>query len=84
MLVNQLLMSPVFGIATDESREVETVKHQYAQLKARGNSLTAAQKRELSAVSRRLVEIRPQRNAPPVGDPEMELLQRIEASLNAQ
>lgn len=77
-------MSPMFGIATDESREVETAKQQYTQLKARGKSLTAAEKRELAAVSNRLVEIRPQRNTPLVSDPEMELLQRIEASLNAQ
>jgi predicted ATPase len=84
LLVNQLLMSPMFGIATDESREVETAKQQYTQLKAREESLTAAEKRELAAVSRLLVETRPQRNTPLVGDPEMALLQRIEASLNAQ
>jgi AAA domain, putative AbiEii toxin, Type IV TA system len=84
LLVNQLLMSPMFGIATDESREVETAKQQYKQLKAREESLNAAEKRELAAVSRLLVENRPQRNTPLLGDPEMELLQRIEASLNAQ
>ncbi len=84
LLVNQLLMSPMFGIATDESREVETAKQQYKQLKAREESLNAAEKRELAAVSRLLVENRPQRNTPLLRDPEMELLQRIEASLNSQ
>lgn len=84
LLVNQLLMSPVFGLATDESREVETAKQQYTQLKARGKNLTDSEKRELAVLSSRLVETRPQRNTPLIGDPEMDLLQRIEASLNAQ
>lgn len=84
LLVNQLLMSPVFGLATDESREVETAKQQYAQLKAREKTLSKTEQQELATVSSRLVETRPQRNTPLVGDPEMALLQRIEASLNAQ
>lgn len=84
LLVNQLLMSPVFGIATDESREVETAKQQYAHLKAQGKDLTTAERRELSVVRNKLADTLPQRNTPLIGDPEMDLLQRIEASLNAR
>jgi predicted ATPase len=84
LLVNQLLMSPVFGLATDESREVETAKQQYTQLKAREKKLTMAEKQELAEVSERLAHTRPQRDRPLVDDSEMELLQRIEASLNAR
>ncbi|MBT9395048.1 AAA family ATPase [Hymenobacter sp. NST-14] len=84
LLVNQLLMSPVFGLATDESREVETAKQKYTQLKAREKTLTTAEQRELANVSNRLADTRPQRNTPLVSDLEMDLLQRIEASLNAR
>lgn len=84
LLVNQLLMSPVFGLATDESREVEIAKQQYARLKARGKRMTTAEQRELAEVSSRLAETRPQRTTSLVGDTELDLLQRIEASLNAQ
>jgi predicted ATP-binding protein involved in virulence len=33
MQVSQLLMSPMFGLATDESRQVENLKNAYVQLK---------------------------------------------------
>jgi len=82
LLVNQLLMSPVFGLATDESREVETAKQQYKALKSREKKLTPAERQELTEVSSRLVNTRPQRDTPQVGNSTLDLLQRIEASLN--
>ncbi len=84
LLVNQLLMSPVFGLATDESLEVETAKQQYATLKAQGKSISPAEQRELTRVQTKLAANLPQRTTPLVSDPEMALLQRIEESLNAR
>ncbi|GAA4509231.1 hypothetical protein GCM10023172_42430 [Hymenobacter ginsengisoli] len=84
LLINQLLMSPVFGLATDESREVETAKQEYKELKVREAVLTPAERRQLTKVSNQLADTRPQRDTPLVSDPEMALLQRIEASLNAR
>jgi predicted ATP-binding protein involved in virulence len=84
LLVNQLLMSPMFGLTTDESAEVEVTKEQYAQLKARGDKLTPAEKKAFKRVQHKLTQTLPQRNTPLVSDPEMDLLQRIEASLKAQ
>jgi len=84
LLVNQLLMSPMFGLTTDESTEVEETKEQYAQLKARGDKLTPAEKKAFTRVQHKLTQTLPQRNTPLISDPEMDLLQRIEASLKAQ
>ncbi|GAB2452193.1 hypothetical protein GCM10011375_39160 [Hymenobacter qilianensis] len=84
LLVNQLLMSPMFGLTTDESLEVEATKDQYARLKAKGRSLTAPEKKQLTKVKEKLVQELPQRNTPLVSDPEMDLLQRIEQNLKAQ
>jgi len=83
-LVNQLLMSPMFGLTTDESIEVESTKDEYASLKAKGHNLTAPEKKQLTKVKAKLVQELPQRNSQLVSDPEMELLQRIEQSLQAQ
>jgi predicted ATPase len=84
LLVNQLLMSPMFGLTTDESIEVESIKDEYASLKAKGRSLTAPEKKQLTKVKEKLVQELPQRNSQLVSDPEMELLRRIEQNLKAQ
>jgi predicted ATPase len=84
LLVNQLLMSPMFGLTTDESTDVEDAKAKYAQLKARGEQRTPAEQKAFTRVRNKLAQELPQRNSTLVSDPEMDLLQRIEASLNAQ
>lgn len=84
LLVNQLLMSPMFGLTTDESTEVEAAKEQYTRLKGKGRTLSAPEKKQLSKVKEKLAQELPQRNTQLVSDPEMELLQRIEQNLNAQ
>jgi predicted ATPase len=84
LLVNQLLMSPMFVLPTYESIAVESTKDEYASLKAKGRNLTAPEKKQLTKVKEKLVQDLPQRNSQLLSDPEMELLQRIEQNLKAQ
>lgn len=82
LLVNQLLMTPVFGLETDESYEVQQVKREYEELKSKGDSLNANEKEKLKAVSKKLKSKLPKREPPAASKQEMELLQKIENTLN--
>lgn len=52
LLVNQLLMTPVFGLETDESYEVQQAKEEYAVLKLKGDSLNSDDEEKMKVVQR--------------------------------
>jgi len=52
LLVNQLLMAPVFGLETDESYEIQEAKKTYEQLKSRSVTLGDGEKHKLDAAKR--------------------------------
>lgn len=82
LLVNQLLMTPVFGLETDESLEVERIKKTYDQFQSNIDKLTNEQKQEFQVVKKQLKQALPQRDLPVSSDEELDLLQRIEKQLN--
>lgn len=56
LLVNQLLMTDVFGLETDESLEVEKTKEEYKNLKNKEN-LNNKEKKSLNLLTEKLQEI---------------------------
>lgn len=82
LLVNQLLMTPIFGLETDESLEVEKTKKTYDELKSKEENLTENQQEEFEVVKKKLKQTLPQRDIPVSSDKEIDLLQRIEKQLN--
>ena len=81
LLINQLLMTPVFGLSTDESLEVEKTKNEYEYLKAKTRKSSEENKKMKSLVSN-LKENLPKRDMLIVSEKSMDLLARIEANLN--
>lgn len=84
LLVNQLLMTPVFGLETDESLEVETTKKEYDNLKLKEDSLSEGEKEKLQAVKTKLKKTLPKRKMPLTTQKEMALLEKIESKLNVR
>ena len=82
LLVNQLLMTPIFGLETDESLEVEKTKKTYDELKSKEENLTENQQEEFEVVKKKLKQTLPQRDIPVSSNKEIDLLQRIEKQLN--
>ncbi len=82
LLVNQLLMTPVFGLETDESYEVQQAKKEYELLKSKGDQINADDKEKLIEVKQQLKNKLPRRDAPASTQKEWELLQKIEHQLN--
>jgi len=80
LLINQLLMTPVFGLETDESYEIQNVKKEYEALKAKGNSLNETEKKTMKIVKSKLKDL-PQRNLQTSSSKELELLEKIEEKL---
>ncbi|OOG66775.1 AAA family ATPase [Flavobacterium sp. A45] len=80
LLINQLLMTPVFGLETDESYEVQNVKKEYEALKSKGNSLNETEKKTMKIVKSKLKDL-PQRNLQTSSSKELELLEKIEEKL---
>jgi predicted ATP-binding protein involved in virulence len=81
LLINQLLMTPVFGLETDESYEVQKAKVTYERLKSSGE-LNLMQKEEMKEVKKKLKNELPQRDINLMTNKEIELLERIEKDLN--
>lgn len=81
LLINQLLMTPVFGLETDESYAVQETKEEYEKLTAKESSLDATEKEKLLTVKRELKQLLPQRKNPTASEKENELLAKIETSL---
>lgn len=82
LLVNQLLMAPVFGLETDESYEVQQAKEEYEFLKSKGDNLNKDDKEKLNVVKKKLKSKLPKREAPESSKKELELLRKIESKLN--
>jgi predicted ATP-binding protein involved in virulence len=82
LLVNQLLMTPVFGLETDESYEVQQAKEEYEVLKSKGDLLNQEDKEKMKAVKQQLKTKLPKRKAPAFSQKEIDLLEKIETKLN--
>jgi predicted ATP-binding protein involved in virulence len=80
LLINQLLMTPVFGLETDESYEIQNVKKEYEALKSKGDSLNDTEKKTMKIVKSKLKDL-PQRNLQTSSAKELELLEKIEEKL---
>lgn len=83
LLINQLLMTPVFGLETDESLEIEQTKAVYSELKNKKVKSTEDEKK-LRSLEKDLKASLPKRAVPKVDEHSLELLSRIEANLNSQ
>lgn len=83
LLVNQLLMTPVFGLDTDESLEVETTKMVYDEYKSQYDMLNDDEKMAFEKAKIHLQSILPQRDMSPSAVKELALLQKIERHLNS-
>lgn len=81
LLVNQLLMTPVFGLDTDESVTVQNTKQEYMRLKSKGRDLSNKDSIKFKELSDELLQIIPQREMGSIGKQEMELLKKIEQQL---
>ena len=82
LLVNQLLMTPVFGLETDESYEVQQAKEDYEILKSKGNQLNIDDLEKMKLVKQKLKTKLPKRTSPESSKKEIDLLERIETKLN--
>ncbi|MWB93147.1 AAA family ATPase [Flavobacterium sp. GA093] len=80
LLINQLLMTPIFGLETDESYEIQNVKKEYEVLKSKGDSLNDTEKKMMKIVKGKLKNL-PQRNLQTSSSKELELLEKIEEKL---
>lgn len=81
LLVNQLLMTPVFGLETDESYEIQQAKVDYEELKSKGDTLNQNDKEKLNAIKHKLKTKLPKRAAPTSSVREIALLEKIEKKL---
>jgi predicted ATPase len=81
LLINQLLMTPVFGLSTDESLEIEQDKKTYELLKAQPEKSKDDEK-QLKSLENRLKNSLPKREMLIDSEKSLDLLSRIEANLN--
>lgn len=81
LLVNQLLMTPVFGLETDESFEVQQIKKEYEVLSEKEESLNNIEKQKLKSLRQSLKTKLPKRKIISVTENELALLNNIERSL---
>jgi predicted ATP-binding protein involved in virulence len=82
LLINQLLMTPVFGLETDESFEIQNTKTEYKKLKEKENELTSDEKHQMNVVKMKLKSSIPKRTLSGATEKEITLLQKIESQLN--
>ena len=83
LLINQLLMTPVFGLETDESWEIEESKAIYNELKNK-KTKSEEENEKLRNVEKKLKKNLPKRATPETSEKSLDLLKRIEANLNIQ
>lgn len=82
LLVNQMLMSPVFGIETDESFEVQKMKSAYGRIKSKSKSArTATEKTAMTKYKAALAALPERPNAITNAVKHNELLRKIESKL---
>jgi predicted ATP-binding protein involved in virulence len=82
LLVNQLLMTPVFGLESDESYEVENAKKTYRALESKSSILNADDKEKMKTAKATLKSKMPRRDMPTISSQEIALLAKIEKQLN--
>lgn len=82
LLVNQLLMTPVFGLETDESVDVQNAKTEYESLKSKGENLSSKDAQRMNEVQQDLGRLMPQRDLGMITSKEVALLEKIEKQLN--
>jgi len=84
LLVNQLLMTPVFGLETDESYDIQKIKEEYEDLKSK-DRLDEKEQEDFEWIKKSLKEtLLPKRAFPEMNNKEMELLKKIDNKLNEQ
>jgi predicted ATP-binding protein involved in virulence len=83
LLINQLLMTPVFGLETDESLEIEQSKTIYTELKNK-EVKSDEESKKLRSIEKKLRNNLPKREMPKISEKSLDLLSRIEANLNIQ
>jgi predicted ATPase len=83
LLINQLLMTPVFGLETDESLAVEQKKAAYTELKNK-KSKSEEDDKQLEILAKDLKATLPKRDTSVMTEESLSLLQRIEANLNSK
>jgi len=81
LLLNQLLMTPVFGLISDESYLVQTAKQEYEELKTKDAPLNADEKKTFSKAKKTIADNLPKRAFSPLNEKEASLLEKIEAEL---
>lgn len=82
LLISQLLMTPAFGLETDESVEIHQTKKEYIELKSKGKMLSAEENKQMKAVTQKLKGSLPIRDINLTTGKELELLKKIELKLN--
>jgi predicted ATP-dependent endonuclease of OLD family len=81
LLLHQMLMSPVFGLETDESFEVQKQKEKYKTLKSK-STRTSKEKRELSHIGVGLKSISVQRSNSLLSSSDKKLLKAIKLAVS--
>lgn len=81
LLLHQMLMSPVFGLETDESFEVQKQKEKYKVLKSKSNR-TVKEKKELSIIGADLKEISVHRSNSLLSRNDKQLLRDIKSAIS--
>ena len=82
LLINQLLMTPVFGLISDESYEVQQAKQQYDILNDKDEPLSATEQKTFTKAKKTLKVNLPKRKFPVSNEKELALLEKIESQLN--
>lgn len=81
LLVHQILMTPVFGLPTDESLVVEQKKDEYDKLKSKKKH-TKSEKTKLNSLAKEVKEITPDRYTNAKQKREIALLEKLENTLS--
>jgi recombinational DNA repair ATPase RecF len=83
LMLHQLLVSPIFGLGTVDSTQVEALRNEYKALQARDTAtLTRAEKRRLDALSEELADL-PDWSAGLVNPQQQTLLNDIQQALQS-
>lgn len=80
LLVHQILMTPVFGLPTDESLVVEKKKEEYDKLKSK-TKRTIKERSKLTSLAKEVREITPDRYTNAKQKREIALLEKLETRL---
>jgi len=83
LLVSQLMMTPLFGLESDESLEIQSLKNNYKELSSI-EKLSNEQQKELKRIKRKLGSNLPTRMSNLNSERELELLSKIEQHLNIE